>query len=99
MVYITNPLKGETILDPACGTAGFLISSFKHILKNNSSEYLKNKDDHSHLAMELISAAINSLRTTAVNSLKTSGVTTFSPIWFAFHLSTCISTVLPNPVF
>jgi len=44
MVYITNPLKDETILDPACGTAGFLISSFKHILKNNSSEYLKKKD-------------------------------------------------------
>jgi len=46
MVYITNPQKGETILDPACGTAGFLISSYKHILKNNSSEYLK-KTDHS----------------------------------------------------
>jgi len=44
MVYITDPQKGETILDPACGTAGFLISSYKHILKNNSSEYLKKID-------------------------------------------------------
>jgi type I restriction enzyme M protein len=26
----------ETILDPACGTAGFLISSYKHILKSNT---------------------------------------------------------------
>jgi type I restriction enzyme M protein len=36
MVEIINPQKNETILDPACGTAGFLISSYKHILKNNS---------------------------------------------------------------
>jgi type I restriction enzyme M protein len=26
------------VLDPACGTAGFLISSYKHILKNNLDE-------------------------------------------------------------
>jgi type I restriction enzyme M protein len=35
IVEIVNPKKGETILDPACGTAGFLISSYKHILKQN----------------------------------------------------------------
>ncbi|MBN1548169.1 MAG: N-6 DNA methylase, partial [Syntrophaceae bacterium] len=28
--------KTETVLDPACGTAGFLISSWKHILKVNT---------------------------------------------------------------
>lgn len=39
MVTIIEPQKHESILDPACGTAGFLISSFKHILKNNSSNY------------------------------------------------------------
>jgi type I restriction enzyme M protein len=32
LVAIINPDKGETILDPACGTAGFLISAYKHIL-------------------------------------------------------------------
>ena len=31
-----NPKKTETVLDPACGTAGFLISSYKHILKANT---------------------------------------------------------------
>ena len=36
MVEVINPQKNETILDPACGTAGFLISSFKHILKKNA---------------------------------------------------------------
>ena len=38
IVAIIDPKKDETILDPACGTAGFLISSFKHILKSNTDE-------------------------------------------------------------
>ncbi len=38
MVDIVEPKKNETILDPACGTAGFLISAYKHILNCNSSE-------------------------------------------------------------
>jgi type I restriction enzyme M protein len=37
MVEVMNPQKDESILDPACGTAGFLISAWKHIIKNNSS--------------------------------------------------------------
>ena len=36
MVAIIDPKKHETVLDPACGTAGFLISSYKHILKANT---------------------------------------------------------------
>ena len=36
IVAILDPKKNETILDPACGTAGFLVSSYKHILLNNS---------------------------------------------------------------
>lgn len=36
MVSIIDPKKNETVLDPACGTAGFLISSWKHILKANT---------------------------------------------------------------
>jgi len=36
MVSIVAPRKNETILDPACGTAGFLISAYKHILKSNT---------------------------------------------------------------
>jgi type I restriction enzyme M protein len=37
MVEIINPQKNESILDPACGTAGFLISAWKHILKHNTT--------------------------------------------------------------
>jgi type I restriction enzyme M protein len=36
MVEILAPRKDETILDPACGTAGFLISAYKHILRSNT---------------------------------------------------------------
>ena len=37
MVEIIDPKKHEVIMDPACGTAGFLISAYKHILKRNST--------------------------------------------------------------
>ena len=37
IVSIVNPQKHERLLDPACGTAGFLISAWKHILEQNSS--------------------------------------------------------------
>lgn len=36
LVAIVNPSKNDTILDPACGTAGFLISTFKHIKEKNN---------------------------------------------------------------
>lgn len=33
MVEVTNPQLGETILDPACGTGGFLVEAFDHLEK------------------------------------------------------------------
>jgi len=36
IVEVVDPKKDETILDPACGTAGFLISSYKHIRRANT---------------------------------------------------------------
>lgn len=36
IVDIVDPQIGETILDPACGTGGFLISAYKHILAANT---------------------------------------------------------------
>ena len=38
IVAIVDPQKHETVLDPACGTAGFLISAYKHILAQNTDE-------------------------------------------------------------
>ena len=36
IVSILDPKKDETVLDPACGTAGFMISAWKHILNANT---------------------------------------------------------------
>ena len=38
IVDVIDPKKEDTILDPACGTAGFLISSYKHIRKTNTDD-------------------------------------------------------------
>lgn len=44
MVQIVNPKIGDTICDPACGTAGFLIEAYEHILRTNTSQELIKKD-------------------------------------------------------
>ena len=38
IVAVVDPKKDDVILDPACGTAGFLISSYKHILAANTDD-------------------------------------------------------------
>ncbi len=43
IVNVVAPKKDESVLDPACGTAGFLISAYKYILKTNSSNYKDEK--------------------------------------------------------
>ena len=45
MVELLDPKIGETICDPACGTAGFLVNAYQHILKNNTSEDLIKIDE------------------------------------------------------
>jgi type I restriction enzyme M protein len=37
MVACLDPQPGETILDPACGTGGFLVSAFRHIFAHHTS--------------------------------------------------------------
>jgi len=39
IVEIVRPEKKDTVLDPACGTAGFLISSYKYILNANADKH------------------------------------------------------------
>jgi type I restriction enzyme M protein len=57
MVEVIDPKKNETILDPACGTAGFLISAWKHILKQNTKERAGDQltpDERQHLASNIL---------------------------------------------
>jgi len=52
MVEITAPTKNESILDPACGTAGFLISAYNYIKRANRGEDGKttlNADDKNRM--------------------------------------------------
>ena len=37
LVAVVNPGKTDTILDPACGTAGFLISAFKYMMGDDTT--------------------------------------------------------------
>lgn len=55
MVKVVDPKKGETILDPACGTAGFLVAAYRYIASEYTSEKLKKAG--SPRAMDKLSAA------------------------------------------
>lgn len=38
IVEAVNPTKDDKVLDPACGTAGFLVSAYKHILEQHDGK-------------------------------------------------------------
>jgi len=65
LVKAVDPDKSYTILDPACGTAGFLISAFKHIMQspsensktgehNKPGERLLTPDEHKRVIRNFI---------------------------------------------
>ncbi len=52
-----NPQKNETVLDPACGTAGFLLSAYKHILNEHTDKRQGDKlkpEDRKKLATNFV---------------------------------------------
>ena len=56
IVNLLNPQKHESILDPACGTAGFLIAAYKHIQQSNTTRQGRNlltPDEKERLAKNL----------------------------------------------
>lgn len=52
IVEVVSPQKTDTILDPACGTAGFLISAFKHIKTENQNKLTP--DDQKRLIKNIV---------------------------------------------
>ncbi|MDP2638616.1 MAG: N-6 DNA methylase [Candidatus Azambacteria bacterium] len=38
IVDVVNPAKNDKVLDPACGTSGFLVSSYTHILEQHDGK-------------------------------------------------------------
>ena len=57
IVSIVDPKKEDAVLDPACGTGGFLISSYKHVLSANidaDGNSTLTPDDRERLARNLM---------------------------------------------
>ncbi len=88
IVEVLDPKKNESVLDPACGTAGFLISAYKHILKANSSPAAigsKDVDENDKAALNSSKSprpeATSSRPRNAVRSPLTSRATTFRLTW------------------
>src|SRR5690606_39718797 len=54
-VEMVDPQLGETILDPACGTGGFLTHSFSHVQR-----HVKTPDDLELLKRDRKSTRLNS---------------------------------------
>lgn len=38
IVEVVNPTKGDKVLDPACGTGGFLVKAFQHIIEQHDGK-------------------------------------------------------------
>lgn len=49
IIKVSDPKLGESIFDPACGTGGFLASSFDHVKEH----YVKNASDHQSLQKQI----------------------------------------------
>ncbi|NLW84211.1 MAG: N-6 DNA methylase [Phycisphaerae bacterium] len=46
MTSVIKPQKTDIVLDPACGTAGFLISAYKHIMATHRKKNALNPEEH-----------------------------------------------------
>jgi type I restriction enzyme M protein len=65
MIELAMPKPSDLILDPACGTAGFLIESYKYILRTNTS---KDELKEGHESGDLLAPAQHEfLRTKAIS--------------------------------
>lgn len=65
MVEIVKPKPSDLILDPACGTAGFLIEAYKYILRTHTS---KEDTDEGHITGDMLTRAQHEfLRTKSIN--------------------------------
>lgn len=62
MVDILNPTEEDLIVDPACGSGGFLIDALKHVWEKLDNDAQKYKWSQSNLKEEKIAVAINNIR-------------------------------------
>jgi len=71
MVGIAKPQASDLILDPACGTGGFLIEAYKYILRDNTS---KEELERGHATGDKLTQPQHKfLRTKAINAYDNDG--------------------------
>lgn len=61
IVEVIDPKKTDTVLDPACGTAGFLISAYKHILRANMEVATRSTNSTKQDSANLVPIVANTL--------------------------------------
>ena len=103
MVDIIDPQKTETVFDPACGTAGFLIAAYKHIAEANNDKL--SASDKKKLAENIVGVDISPdmAKMARVNlylhgftspEIKEGDTLTDEPLW-----GTKYDVILANPPF
>ena len=55
MVEMLAPVPGDTICDPACGTAGFLVSAGEYLKEKHTQDIFYNKTNHDHYNNDMFS--------------------------------------------
>ena len=108
IVSIVDPKKEDVVLDPACGTAGFLISSFKHILAANTDSYGNSTltpDDRARLARNLMGYDISpdmvrlSLVNMYLHGLVNPHIYEYDTLTSEEHWNEFADVILANPPF
>ena len=72
MVEVTDPRLGDTVLDPACGTGGFLTESFDHLMRPGAQRLRRGGQDPALPArpVEPASARLHAPRIDPGNALR-----------------------------
>jgi type I restriction enzyme M protein len=103
-----NPQKNETVLDPACGTAGFLLSAYKHILHQNTDKRvgdLLKPDDRKKLATHFVGYDISpdmvrlSLANMYLHGFTTPNIVEYDTLSSEDRWNETFDVILANPPF
>lgn len=108
MVELSNPEFGDRILDPSCGTAGFLVSAYEYVLKKNrkdgisilSAEKKKILDEDSFYGYDIdrtmVRIALMNLMMHGISNPKISRIDTLSK---RYNENGTYDLILANPPF
>lgn len=103
-----DPQKTETVLDPACGSAGFLLSAYKHILNQNTDKRQGDKlkpDDRKKLATNFVGYDISpdmvrlSLANMYLHAFSTPNIHEYDTLSSEDRWQETFDVILANPPF